>query len=215
MFKLLRKFRERRFFARSDRQQVFSWIYQTNRWGSAESRSGKGSEQIQTQAVQTWLPELIAELGIERMLDLPCGDMNWLDPERLGIGYTGADVVEALIQQNRRKWPAAEFLVLDACVDPLPTVDLVFMRDLLVHLSFADARSALVNLKVSGSTWLACTTYPHVDHNHDKVTGRHHRLNLQKPPFSWPAPVYLLDEREKHGKHMGVWRIADLPISMA
>ena len=209
--KWIRKRREQRFFAAASRSEVFDWIYATNKWGSEESVSGKGSEQVQTEAVRAWLPQLIGELEIESLLDVPCGDLNWLEPAQLQTRYIGADIVEPLIEANRKRFPDVEFHVLDAARDPLPAAQLILVRDLLVHLNFADAARVLANLQGSGATYLACTTYPDIHANVEKVTGKHHRLNMQLAPFDWPEPWRLLDERERHGKALGVWRTADLP----
>ena len=78
-----RKRREAQRFARSSRAEVFQWIFTTNKWGSAESVSGKGSELVQTEAIRAWLPEIIQELSIGSVLDVPCGDLNWLIPRDL------------------------------------------------------------------------------------------------------------------------------------
>ena len=52
--------------------------------------------------------------------------------------------------------------------------------------------------------------------NHDCEDGDWRALNLCRPPFAWPAPVALLDERcdEAGGgyrdKSLGVWRIESI-----
>lgn len=208
--KWIRKRGERRLFSSTSREEVFKWIHETNKWGSPESVSGKGSELDQTVAIRRQLPELIDELKVDSILDIPCGDLNWLEHVDLPVDYTGADIVTELIERNRQRYPGLRFLVLDACKDQLPDAELVLMRDLLVHLSFADIRLVAKNLRACKSTYLACTTYPDVEINRDKLTGNHHRLNLQIAPFSWPTPLLLLDEAEKHGKALGIWRLEEL-----
>jgi len=44
----------------------------------AESRSGTGSSLEQTAQLRRELPRLIAETGVRRFLDAPCGDCNWI-----------------------------------------------------------------------------------------------------------------------------------------
>ncbi len=61
-------------------------------------------------------PKLIAELGITSVLDIPCGDMNWLQHVDLGsTRYIGADIVESLLAFNTLQYASAtrEFHVLD------------------------------------------------------------------------------------------------------
>src|ERR1700683_3686127 len=60
------------------RKRRFSAIYATNYWRNGESRSGLGSSLAQTEAVRAALPTLCRDLGISSMLDIPCGDLNWI-----------------------------------------------------------------------------------------------------------------------------------------
>lgn len=78
--------------------EIFEDIYQNNRWGSSESRPGSGSELRTTDTLREELPKLLRYLNVKSMLDLPCGDYNWMSEVDLGgIFYRGADIVEELI----------------------------------------------------------------------------------------------------------------------
>ena len=57
---------------------VFKQHYQRNTWGCSESLSGEGSTLDQTAAIRGALPQLIREFRIQSMLDIPCGDFNWM-----------------------------------------------------------------------------------------------------------------------------------------
>ena len=124
---------------------VFEEIYQKNVWGNSESHSGHGSSASATRFLRTALSQLLSDLGVKSMLDVPCGDFNWMRLLDLRIDYFGADIVPQLIEANQRKYsrPGRAFGLLDVVKDPLPNADLVFSRDLLVHLSEQDIRSAL------------------------------------------------------------------------
>lgn len=200
---------ELRQFRSQSRREVFDHIYHTHKWGG-DSRSGKGSGMERTFRVRSALPALLAELDIASILDVPCGDHGWVATLDLGgRPYLGCDIVAALIERNRRCYPDRDFAVLDICEDPLPDADLVLCRDLLVHLSFADIRQALPNLLRVQGRYLLCTTFPGIRRNRDAVTGKHRRLNLCLPPFSWPAPSRLIEEGSEagpvHGKQLGLW----------
>ena len=58
--------------------KVFDKIYEKNTWGSEESRSGPGSTEKQTRRIREALPTILNNFGIKSMLDLPCGDWNWM-----------------------------------------------------------------------------------------------------------------------------------------
>jgi glycosyltransferase involved in cell wall biosynthesis len=197
---------------------VFEDIYVTNVWGSSESHSGHGSSATATRFLRTALSQLLSDLAIQSMVDVPCGDFNWmrlLDPP---IDYLGADIVPQLIEANQRNYarPGRAFILLDITKDILPRADLVFSRDLLVHLSERDIRLALQNIFDSGARYLVATTFTSRDKNVDIPTGLWRTLNLQRPPFSFPPPLRLINERCEEGeglwadKCLGVWDVNDL-----
>jgi hypothetical protein len=208
-----------KFMERLPRRFVFSLIYATNKWHGKDSISGSGSDAEQTEVIVAELPNLLAELGVRTMLDIPCGDFHWMQRVRLGtVAYTGADIVAELIEKNRREYDSESihFQKLNLIRDPLPKVDLILCRDCLVHLSFKDAWSALRNICDSGSTYLLATTFTRRTHNDDIVTGQWRRLNLEVAPFMLPPPLETLNEGctegagENDDKSLGLWRIADI-----
>lgn len=214
MFQFLNKMRakraERQWFAQHERGEIFQWIFDTNKWGSAETPSGKGSETQRTEAIREELPRIVEELNIKSILDLPCGDLHWIASLNLPVHYIGADIVPTLIEQNRTRYPELTFEVIDACVDPLPDVDLILMRDLLVHLSFADGALVVDNLRKSKARYIACTTFPKVEQNRDQLTGKHRQLNMRHAPFGWGEPVLMIDEKDPRCKALGVWELEQL-----
>lgn len=200
---------------RIPRNEVFSRFYRENAWDDPESRSGFGSRMEETRALRSALPDLLRELGVQTLLDAPCGDLNWMRHVELGaVDYLGADIVPELIAENTRRFgnPAPpggtryRFQVLDLVTAPVPKADLVLCRDCLVHLSLKDAAQALRNIAASGSRYLLTTTFASPDPNTDIIIGWR-RLNLQLPPFSLPEPLRLIDEgsSEQPEKQLGLW----------
>ncbi len=218
----LRALRTRRARDSADLERCFVRIHDENRWRSPESRSGKGSTLERTRSVREALPGLVERLGVRTLLDVPCGDFHWMKEvvDQLALErYVGADIVPALVEASRERHgtETRSFLHLDMTRDELPRADLVLCRDGLIHLSFADAARAVERLRASGSTWLLTTTFPGLDVNADKPSGRSRLLNLEKAPFGWPPPVELVEEdstserRTTFSKSLGLWRLADLP----
>jgi len=202
-------------------EHVFARIHRRRLWGSDESVSGPGSERARA---ALFLPELLAavrELGVERILDAPCGDFNWAPPLADSVqSYVGLDVVPELIQGNRERHaaPGRRFELGDLVRDPLPRADLILCRDCLVHLPNEDIVLALRNFQRSASTYLATTTFTGARKNADIRLGHWRPLNLERPPFDLPPPLRLVDERCDWGngafrdKAIGFWRLADLPL---
>jgi hypothetical protein len=203
-------------------QQIFSRMYEKNSWANADSYSGAGSDLTQTRAIRAALVELVDSLGIETMLDAPCGDYFWMRTLNLKLRrYVGADIVPSLIDANRQKYGSdtVQFEKLDVTRDALPRSDLILCRDCLVHLPLEPALDALRNFKKSGSKYLLTTTYPGLLKANKQliITGNWRALDLTLPPFSFPAPVRLVNEEctepdDFKEKSLGLWKLADLPI---
>jgi SAM-dependent methyltransferase len=208
----------------AERRRVFREIHAANTWGADESISGPGSTLDQTAVLRTSLPDVLHELRVTSMLDIPCGDWNWMSQVDLGDRHVlAADILPDLVMANKQKFPGrAEFLLLDAMRDQLPQVDLIFCRDLLVHLSYRQIAATLANLRRSGSRYLMTTTFTgSARENQDISVGGWRPLNLELPPFSLPAPNLVINERCTEGdgifddKSMAVWRLADVPALRA
>jgi len=202
----------------SRRERIFRRIYRENAWGGSESRSGPGSSEERTRGLRPRLTQLVRELGVRSLLDIPCGDFHWMRLTELpGVEYIGADLLRELVEGLAAHARAGRrFLRLDLLRDPLPKVDLVLCRDALVHFSFADSARALRRLRQSGSTYLLTTTFPAQAGNRDIVTGDWRPLNLALPPFRFPAALQLLPDPPGAGsayadKSLGLYRLADLP----
>lgn len=203
-------------------ERIFTNIHLRNEWKGRDSVSGTGSDHENTRALIRALPTLLNDLGIETILDIPCGDFHWMKEVPLGrIRYTGADVVPALLTGNSCQFETSDvtFVKLDLLKNSLPRVDLVLCRDCFVHFSFKDVRRAVANICASRSKYLLTTTFIARVENQDMLTGSWRPLNLECAPFRFPRPIRLLDEQcpESEGafadKCLGLWRIDDLRIS--
>jgi SAM-dependent methyltransferase len=198
---------------------VFRDIYRRNHWSGPESRSGLGAGQDQTAVLATALPDLLRRLGVEVLLDLPCGDYGWMQRVEPPVArYIGADLLPEVVRPLEERFgdPAHSFVVLDLTRDPLPEADLLLCRDCLVHLSFGDIRRALSNVLRCTIPWFLTTTFPECEVNEEIATGDWRPLDLERDPFGFPAPFELLNERCTEGggvfgdKSLGLWRAADL-----
>ncbi|MEX0618457.1 MAG: class I SAM-dependent methyltransferase [Pseudohongiellaceae bacterium] len=212
------KKKELKNFSVSSTEEVFTYIYNSNKWGDQHSRSGKGSNLARTEQTRRELPRLLTELGVHTLLDIPCGDFFWMKEIDLPVTrYIGGDIVKELVADNNRLYGTGSrrFEHLDLLRDPLPAADLVLCRECLVHLAFADIHKAISNIKASGNPYLMVTHFPQIRANRDIVTGKHRALNMTLPPFNWPLPCKDMLEyptgRKAGNKHLSTWRTADIP----
>jgi hypothetical protein len=183
--------------------EVFSDIYKKNLWGSSESKSGTGSELVQTKEIIFQINKLIQSYQIKSILDIPCGDFNWMryvDLEK--VQYIGSDVVDEIIENNNKKYksPNIEFKVLDLINDKLPKVDLIIVRDCFIHFSLENINTALINLKNSGSKFLLTTSFMDCNENYNIITGSYRKINLLKSPFNFSNPLLIINEKCTEGE---------------
>jgi len=182
-------------------EEIFSAIYRERRW-EAESNddfsSGSGSriETVISSYVDAVGNFLAAQPAPPSVVDLGCGDFHVGQQLRPYCGrYIACDVVPALIERNKNKFAAAQvdFRCLNIIDDELPSGDIVFLRQVLQHLS--NAQIARVAPKLSRHKFLILTEHlpatPNFPPNRDKPTGSGTRLP-QNSGVVLTAPPFLL-----------------------
>lgn len=187
--------------------ETFEKIYKENLWESNESISGFGSELKQTEKIIKELNTLILNYKIKNILDLPCGDFNWMQKVNLEkVNYIGGDIVENLIEINNKKFSTSKninFKKINLIKDKIDNFDLIINRDCLVHLSNKDILLSLENIKKSNSKYLLTTNFFDVEENLDIITGDWRKINLLKKPFNLKNPILIINENsvESDGKY--------------
>ena len=170
----------------------FTKIYSSNHWNSSESRSGEGSTLENTQNIRAELPKILDRYKINKMLDAPCGDFNWMQhvTKNTSIKYIGGDIVEPLIKFNQSEYGDKDtiFIHLDLTKNTLPKVDLLFCRDCLFHLSYRDISLVLNNFLGSSIPYLMTTSSaapsgPRIE-NSDIATSDWRLIDFFTEPFS-------------------------------
>mgnify|MGYP003643190026 CR=1 FL=1 len=162
----------------------FTSIYHTNKWGSAESKSGRGSELSQTKHISDYIPFVVDQFNIGSILDIPCGDFNYMKNIDLGCDYIGADIVSELIENNKNKYPNIRFECLDITCDELPRCDLILVRDCFVHLCNESVIKSIENIKKSGAKYLLTTSFCDAEFNKDLPSQGWRKINIELSPFN-------------------------------
>ena len=199
-----------------DMQNTFTEIYSLNSWHGKESISGTGSNLYQTAQIREYIIMLIKKYNITSVFDVPCGDFNWFKHIVQHIPrYIGADIVPELIEQNKKQYNHT-FLHLDITKDVLPATELIFCRDLLVHLSYKSIVQALQNIKRSNAKYLLMTTFVNRQFK-DIPDGGWRPISFFNAPFLFPKPLAIISENCTESypsyidKSLALWAIRDLP----
>lgn len=195
---------------RAHRRHIFERIYDQNLWGDPESVSGAGSGTAATDAIRRELPLVFERFGITSLVDAPCGDFQWMKHVAgLLERYVGVDIVRDLVDRNERLYSTKRirFLCADIVADRLPAADAVLCRDCFIHLPTRLIRSALANFRASGIRYLLLTNDRDVESYHDIPIGSFRRVNFERPPFSFPPPLYVVNETRTGDRQLCLWKL--------
>lgn len=187
-----------------DRRAIFEYVYKAGAWGKSGDPSdlyfsGSGTRvpahsNTYLQAVGSFLQQFEPRL---KAVDIGCGDFVIGSQVRpLCANYVACDVVAGLIEYNKEKYAHidVDFRALDAVNDPLPDGDIVFLREVLQHLSNSDISKIISKVSRNYKYAIITECLPSVEGftpNLDKVTSDKIRPNvngsgviLTEAPFS-------------------------------
>lgn len=163
-----------------------------------ESASGPGSSHAATQATRQLLRRSLRQRNIHSILDLGCGDWNWMRRlklpdlgEGLEVRYEGWEASPELVaefQQTHGRPGQIDFRLCDATTTGLPQVDRIIARDILFHMPLHLAQPLVERISRSCRFFLS-TSFLGMAENSDIKSylpienWGFHRINLNAPPF--------------------------------
>lgn len=194
----------------------FSYIYKNSYWKNQTdgSKSGSGSNSSSTNNIIFELDKFIDEKKIKSILDIPCGDWNWMQKLNLkNVTYLGCDIVDDIVAVNNKKFSSnnIKFETKDVIFDELPNSDLIIIRDLLVHLKDSEILNFIKNIHRSKFKYIAITNYDHTLHNSQGTIDDNWRpVNLTLEPFYLRQPDFKLDDScndtlDENYKKLNIW----------
>jgi len=202
---------------RYDMTAIFSDIYKGGAWvvdKDQDSLSGEGSTFAATSNLSSHLSGFLRDVGCRKLVDIGCGDFNWMRNLEGDFDYIGIDVVPHIIEINKAKYAndRRQFICMDATSERVAAGDVAVCREVLFHLSFEDALKVLRNIKDAGFKYVLITTEQSVWFNSDIRNGDYRRVNLSKAPFRFPKPyAELPDDKVREGRVLAAWPGGSLP----
>lgn len=163
--------------------------------GGIESASGPGSSIAATGSARSLILDTIKSKNIQRVLDLGCGDWNWMKTIRnefADVYYEGWDRSSEIIQSLNDEYgnENTKFYERDIISETYGKFDLVICRDVLFHLSMDNALKVLSNIDEAGIPHLITSSFLDITKNTDirpynKVKGwGFYKINLNIEPFN-------------------------------
>ena len=186
------------------KKKIFTSIYKSNHWVQNSqslpnkfiSVSGHGSN-LNTKQYQNLYSNFVTMLEkykINSLIDMPCGDFLWIEKivNEKKLKYLGIDIVEELIESNKKKNLNKNINFLTKDIVNFYTdeeYDLVLIRDLFIHINNSDIIKILKNLKNINIKYVALNSYS-IRLNKDVTIGQHRKVNLLIEPYNLPNPIF-------------------------
>ena len=184
--------------------QIFTKIYEKGVWGKSEDPtnpfySGPGSrKEDETMAYVQSVAKFLRSFELRPdVVDLGCGDFTVGSRVRAYCNrYIACDVVPNLIEFNKARFKDLDvnFIVLDLIEDELPPGDIVFVRQVLQHLSNDQISKFIARVPLSYKFLVVTEHLPShakFKHNADKLTGPGTRMGYQSGVVLTSAPFNL------------------------
>ena len=192
------------------KKKIFTSIYKSNHWVQDDdllpqryvSVSGHGSNINTNQHRQLTnnFTQVIKDYKINSLLDMPCGDFLWIKNiiKENNINYLGIDIVEELINENKRKYQTNNINFKSFDIVNFKTYeqfDLVLIRDLFIHIKNVEIIQIIENLKNMNIKYILLNSYDN-EKNNDVVIGQHRKINLLIKPFNLKKPIHIFRDFE-------------------
>jgi SAM-dependent methyltransferase len=164
-------------------------------FGTIETANGPGATLAQTEALREILPMVFKRYGVKSVLDVGCGDWNWMSQVDLGDlnVYIGWDVEASMIRENQEKYGDEHVRFFDTSLltcETMPSVDLILARHVLIHFPNDEIVKVLDKMRASGAKYLLTSHWPdgsNEDYEPEGFAWRGYMeraLNMQAPPFN-------------------------------
>ena len=140
------------------------------------------------------LQRFLHDYDIKSVVDLGCGDWQF---SRLidwsGVEYLGLDVVEAVVEANRKEFATDSIaFAVEAVGEPLPPADLVVCKDVLQHLPLAGVAHYLAEFRERYQHVLITNdVFPDRDTNVEISPGAGRAIRPDLEPFSEKCTLVL------------------------
>ena len=206
--------------------EVFEKIYEEKRWGTPEqgnrkysSGDGTRDKEIVSAYVDAVTNFLSRNTDLKSGLDLGCGDFS------VGVAfcdlfqnYKAMDVAKNVIEENRSLYQSknVEFFQIDLASGDIPTSEVIFVRQVLQHLSNAEIKKFVRNVEGKFRYLIVTESISQsilFRANKDIITGPGIRIHeksgvvLEQEPFNLKFSTSEIIMKEAKGRELFVTKV--------
>ena len=153
--------------------------------------------------LQDLIRDICNKYNIKSVNNIACGlYSNWehnVKYEDMGIDYHGYEIVNAMVEQNKKDFPNVKFSQFDLTQEISEPADLIICRQTFQHLTNTQIEKGLTNFVRSGAKYLLLSNWKNkADYNWNveacpmdffRKFSIFRPVDLEQYPFSIPEPV--------------------------
>ena len=187
-------------------QKIFSTLYSPL---LTQNHTDGASSEMGTRNLRDQIDKLFQRYDVKSIFDAGCNDCNWMKLVAQYVQYKGGDISLAMVANVWKEHPEMDVVLHDVTSDPIPAADLLFVRDVAIHLNNQDKRRLWENWFDSHVPWILITHNREVAENTDFQYGPQFPFasaNWELDPWKFPVPLDSVDEYGPGSRCMGLWR---------
>lgn len=177
-------------------QKLFTRAYTSIGFDANNPEDACGVEK--TAEIRRQLPILFKKHNIKSMFDGGCHKCSWTRFLESSIKYQGGEISLNMVAKVWDECPHLNVILHDITTDPIPMADVLFVRDIAIHLNNSDKLKLLKNWGKSRIPWLLISQDNNVTQNIDLQYSKTNfpiaLVNWSLPPWNFPEPIDILYE---------------------
>jgi len=176
--------------------------------------AGPGSTMQGTDYLRKNLPAFFKKHNITSIFDAGCCDCHWMSTLVENFKYQGGDISRNIVEHLQKHNPTLDIIWHDVTTDPLPAVDLLFVRDVAIHLIEEDKQRLISNWLSSGIPWILTTQddrIENIDFKYNFSEFPESQVNWRVSPWNFPEPTdVLLESEQGNNRKLALWHRTQL-----
>lgn len=174
--------------------EIFENIYLSDQWTHG---SGPGSIKELNVPFLEFIGTFIRDNDVTNIVDVGCGDFQLFRQfEFEPAEYLGLDVVNSVVERNRREFgtPDVRFEDMPTDLASLPEADLYILKDILIHLDNVSSLELAASAVSKSKYTIFVNNFSHdvAEYNREICTGEFRAVDVTLAPFNFRAEEHFV-----------------------